>query len=218
MAGDLTIAVVAKAPVAGVAKTRLTPPCTPAQAAALARDMLADTLSAVARTPARRRVLALDGAMGALDGGTPDGFDVVRQVDGTLDVRLAGVLAEVDGPMLLIGSDTPQVTPDLLRCDLGDCTALLGPAEDGGFWALAMAEPHPDVVRGVPMSVPHTYREQRRRLLAAGHRLGVLPPLRDVDTWHDALAVAALAPATRFGRAMARLSSPAASDGPRPVP
>ncbi len=214
MARDLTIAVVAKAPVAGLAKTRLTPPCTPEQGAALARLMLADTLSAVARRPAKRRLLALEGA---LDGPAPDGFDVVGQVEGTLDVRLAGVLARVDGPVLLIGSDTPQVAPYLLDHGPEPGTALLGPAEDGGFWALAMAEPDPEVVRGVPMSVPHTYREQRRRLLDAGHRVDVLPVLRDVDTWDDALAVAALAPGTRFGRAVLQLSSPAASDEPRPV-
>lgn len=55
------LAVIAKAPVAGRVKTRLCPPCTPQQAAALAGAALQDTLAAVAATPAHRRVLVLDG-------------------------------------------------------------------------------------------------------------------------------------------------------------
>ena len=52
---------IAKEPLPGRAKTRLTPPCTPAEAAALARAALLDTLDVVARTPAARRVLVFDG-------------------------------------------------------------------------------------------------------------------------------------------------------------
>ncbi|CAM5714267.1 TIGR04282 family arsenosugar biosynthesis glycosyltransferase [Streptomyces aurantiogriseus] len=196
-----TLLVIAKEPVPGRVKTRLTPPFTPPEAAALAEASLADTLLVVAATPAARRVLVLDGTPGPW---LPPGFDVVRQCAGGLDERLAAAFAGCDGPALLIGMDTPQVTPELLTVDFADCDAYLGPAEDGGFWALGLAEPDPALLRGVPMSTPATGAVQRERLVRAGLRVRDLPRLRDVDTAADAHAVAALAPRGRFAAQLAR--------------
>ncbi|MFE0204552.1 DUF2064 domain-containing protein [Streptomyces sp. NPDC058985] len=195
-----TLLVIAKEPRPGRVKTRLTPPFTPNEAAALAEASLADTLRAVAATPARRRVLVLAGAPGPW---LPPGFDVVPQCAGGLDARLAEAFAGCAGPALLIGMDTPQVTPELLDVDFADCDAYFGPAEDGGFWALGLARPDPALLRGVPMSTPVTGAVQRERLLAAGLRVRDLPPLRDVDTAADARAVAALAPHGRFAARLA---------------
>ncbi|MGW7281794.1 TIGR04282 family arsenosugar biosynthesis glycosyltransferase [Streptomyces sp. NPDC054844] len=195
-----TLLVIAKEPRPGRVKTRLTPPFTPVQAAALAEAALADTLRAVAATPARRRVLVLDGAPGPW---LPPGIDVVPQCAGGLDERLADAFAGCAGPALLIGMDTPQVTPELLTVDFTGCDAYVGPAEDGGFWALGMARPDPALLRGVPMSTPLTGAVQRARLLAAGLRVRDLPRLRDVDTAADASAVAALAPHGRFAARLA---------------
>ncbi|MFD7566627.1 DUF2064 domain-containing protein [Streptomyces tendae] len=200
MTATTTLLVIAKEPRPGRVKTRLTPPFTPAEAAALAEAALADTLAAVAATPARRRVLVLDGAPGPW---LPPGFDVVPQCAGGLDERLADAFAGCAGPALLIGMDTPQVTPDLLDVDFHDCDAYFGPAEDGGFWALGLARPEPALLRGVPMSTPVTGAVQRERLLTAGLRVRDLPPLRDVDTAADARAVAALAPDGRFAARLA---------------
>jgi glycosyltransferase A (GT-A) superfamily protein (DUF2064 family) len=183
-------------------KTRLTPPFTPEEAAWLAEAALADTLDAVARTPARRRVLVLDGAPGRW---LPDGVEVVPQSAGGLDERLAAAFAGCDGPALLIGMDTPQVTPELLTVDFADCDAYFGPAEDGGFWALGLAEPDPGLLRGVPMSTPDTGAAQRRRL--ARLRVRELPLLRDVDTAYDAAVVAGAAPGGRFAARLARLTA-----------
>lgn len=158
-----TLLVIAKEPRPGRVKTRLTPPFTPAEAAALAEASLADTLYVVLATPARRRVLVLDGTPGPW---LPPGFDVVPQCGGGLDERLAAAFAGCDGPALLIGMDTPQVTPELLTVDFADCDAYFGPAEDGGFWALGLADPDPGLLRGVPMSRPDTGAVQRRRLTA----------------------------------------------------
>ncbi|GAA2251802.1 DUF2064 domain-containing protein [Streptomyces atrovirens] len=198
----VTLLVIAKEPRPGRVKTRLTPPFTPEEAAALAEAALADTLDVVARTPARRRVLVLDGAPGRW---LPAGVEVVPQCAGGLDERLAGAFAGCDGPALLIGMDTPQVTPELLTVDFGDCDAYFGPAEDGGFWALGLAEPDPGLLRGVPMSTPETGAVQRRRL--APLRVRELPPLRDVDTAYDAELVAREAPGGRFAARLARLTA-----------
>ncbi|MCX4578581.1 glycosyltransferase [Streptomyces sp. NBC_01571] len=199
-----TLLVIAKEPRPGRVKTRLTPPFTPGQAATLAEAALMDTLLAVAATPARRRVLVLDGVPGPW---LPPGIDVVPQCAGDLDERLAAAFADCAGPALLIGMDTPQVTPELLTVDFADCDAYFGPAEDGGFWALGLAVPDPDLVRGVPMSTATTGAAQRERLTAAGLRVRDLPRLRDVDTAYDAGLVAAAAPGGRFAAELARLEA-----------
>ena len=204
-----TLLVIAKQPVPGRVKTRLVPPCTHEQAAALAEAALADTLRTVLTVPARRRVLVLDGEPGPW---LPPGFDIVPQCGGPLDERLAAAFAAVRGPALLIGMDTPQVTPGLLAVDWRAADAVFGPAADGGFWALGLREPDPALLRGVPMSTSATGAIQRARLVAAGLRVAELPQLRDVDTAADALAVARMAPRSRFAaraRELALVLSPA---------
>lgn len=196
-----TLLVIAKEPRPGRVKTRLTPPFTPEEAAVLAEAALADTLDAVARTPARRRVLVLDGTPGPW---LPSGFEVVPQCAGGLDERLAAAFAGCAGPTLLIGMDTPQVTPELLTVDWDGCDACFGPAEDGGFWALGLAEPDPARLRGVPMSTPRTGAVQRARLTDL--RVRDLPRLRDVDTAYDADLVAKAAPGSRFATTLAHLA------------
>ncbi|MEU0148217.1 DUF2064 domain-containing protein [Streptomyces sp. NPDC006288] len=206
--GPTTLLVIAKEPVPGRVKTRLTPPFSPAEAAELAAAALEDTLRTLLTLPARRRVLVLDGRPGPW---TPEGLDVLPQSAGPLDERIAAAFATCTGPALLIGMDTPQITPALLAPVLSPggwdgCDAWFGPAEDGGFWALGLAEPAPGLVRGVPMSRPDTGALQRARLTDAGLTVRDLPPLRDVDTAEDARYVAAAAPRGRFAEAHSRLS------------
>lgn len=204
MSAPHDILVIAKEPRPGRVKTRLTPPFTPQEAAELAEAALADTLQAVAATPAARRVLVLDGVAGPW---LPPGFEVVPQCASGLDERLAAAFAQCDGPALLIGMDTPQVRPDLLTVDFADCDAWFGPALDGGFWALGLARPDARLLRGVPMSTAHTGAAQRARLVEAGLTVRDLPPLRDVDTAEDAAAVAAEAPHGRFAARLARCTA-----------
>ncbi|MDN3358605.1 TIGR04282 family arsenosugar biosynthesis glycosyltransferase [Actinomadura sp. DC4] len=195
-----TLLVIAKEPVPGRVKTRLTPPYTPARAAEIAASALADTLDTVARTPARRRILALAGNPGPW---LPPGFEVVPQQGDGLDERLANAFAAAGGPAVLIGMDTPQVTPAMLTDAarrLEDCDAVFGPAADGGFWLLGLRAPDPSLLLGVPMSRPDTGACQLRRL--DGLRVATLETLVDVDTAADAVRVAAQAPGTRFAAAM----------------
>jgi uncharacterized protein len=200
---DTTLLVIAKQPLPGRVKTRLVPPCTPGQAAALAEAALTDTLHTMLAAPARRRVLVLDGEPGPW---LPPGFDITPQCGGGLDERLAGAFAAVRGPALLVGMDTPQLTPGLLQVDWGVADAWFGPAADGGFWALGLRVPDPALVRGVPMSAASTGASQRARLRAAGLRVADLPVLRDVDNAADAVAVARQAPWSRFAARVAELA------------
>lgn len=212
MPGPTALLVIAKEPLPGLVKTRLTPPFTPAEAAQLAEAALRDTLRTMLSLPARRRVLVLDGRPGPW---LPAGVDVVAQSSGGLDERLAAAFAGCTGPALLIGMDTPQITaahlaPALSPDAWDNCDAWFGPADDGGFWALGLAAPDPALVRGVPMSVPQTGAVQRRRLVDAGLTVRDLPRLRDVDTAADAAHVAAAAPRGEFAAALARLTAAAA--------
>jgi len=196
--------VITKAPVPGKSKTRLSPPCSPEQAAAIAAAAVGDTLDAVRGTPVQRRVVALDGAPGGLD---LTGCVVVPQVDGDLGTRLAHAFADAmeppdgDLPTLLIGMDTPQVTPELLADSLdrlvaaGPGTAVLGTAPDGGWWALGVhAAVAALVLPGVPMSRDDTAVLTRAALEQAGLTVLDLPQLTDIDHFPDALSVAALCP------------------------
>ena len=200
-----TLIVIAKTPVPGLVKTRLTPPFTPAEAARLASAALEDTLRAVRETEVGHRLLVLQGDPHP---SWQRSFTVLRQAEGSLDLRLAAAFqaaADRDpGPVLLVGMDTPQVTPDLLRAGLPTDAedATFGPAEDGGFWSLGFRSPREyDLVAllvGVPMSTDHTGADQLRRLADAGLRVRVLPTLRDIDVAADAEHVATLAPSTLF--------------------
>ena len=211
------VVVITKAPVPGRSKTRLTPPCTPEQAAGIAAAAVGDTLDAVRAAPVAGRVVALDGHPGALD---LEGFTVVPQVDGDLGTRLAAAFADAmaDGPVptLLIGMDTPQVTADLLTScaatleSAGPGTAVLGTAPDGGWWALGLHSAEPAaVLADVPMSrddtaVPHTDRRWR----VWGSPSSTCPPLVDIDHFADALDVAgACPPHSRTARTVASVAT-----------
>jgi len=210
------VIIIAKEPVPGRVKTRLTPPFTPQDAALLAAAALSDTLAAVAAAPVTRRVLALDGAPGDW---LPAGFDVIPQRSGGLDERLAAAFADTHArlplPMVLVGMDTPQVTPGLLADAAGslvsgEADAVFGPAADGGFWLLGLRRPDRSLLAGVPMSCPDTGRHQLDRLTSAGLRVAMVPELTDVDTVREAELVAGQVPgsgfAAAFGRAVAGLT------------
>lgn len=201
--------VIAKEPVPGRVKTRLTPPFTPQQAAALAEAALKDTLETVAATSAVRRVLALAGSSGPW---LPDGFEVIPQRGGGLDERLANAFddAHRGRPLVLVGMDTPQVTPSLLDAAATALTshdAVFGRASDGGFWLLGLRTPDPALLRGVPMSRPDTGHHQLSRLAWAGLTVAHLPELTDVDDHADAAQVAAQSPGTHFAAAYRTLTA-----------
>ena len=200
---DVQIVVLAKQPLAGRTKTRLCPPLTLQQAAEVARASLLDTLDVVLQTPVRRRLVVLDGIA---EGLIPAGFDVLPQRGNGLDERLAAAMADAFAdcslPLLLVGMDTPQVSPSLLTSclrALSGAPSVLGLAEDGGWWVIGLHAPDEQVFLGVPMSSDRTGDAQQQRLVRRGVPPVLLPTLRDIDTVDDLVAVAALvAPYSRL--------------------
>lgn len=205
MSDGVQLLVIAKAPAPGASKTRLSPPCTPKQAAAIAEAALRDTLAAVAAVPAARRVLVLDGEPGAW---MHERFDVIPQRGDGLDERLASAFEDASpGPALLVGMDTPQLEPEMLAAATAllvgnGSDAVIGEALDGGYWAIGLRESNRRVFEGVPMSRDDTAAHQRERLRHLGFQWDELPLLQDVDVMADAAQVAAQVPRSRFAAAV----------------
>lgn len=197
-----TVIVLAKEPLPGQAKTRLQAAFSATETASLAAAALADTLRAVRRSTASRRVLAWKGDPSRWRAG----FEVVAQPAGSLNDRLtaafgAVLAAPADSPALLIGMDTPQVTSALLDRGWDGADAVLGLSDDGGFWAIGLRRGHPPgVFDGIPMSTDRTGSAQLARLLELGMSVTLLPPQRDIDLPEDAAAIAYRFPQLEFSR------------------
>ena len=208
-----TVLVVAKAPVPGLAKTRLAADVGAEVAADIAAAALLDTLDAVAAAPVSRRVVALTGdlRMACRSDEIADrlaDFTVIAQRGDGFAERLACAHEDAAAPglpVVQIGMDTPQVTPDLLaecgRALVAD--AVLGLAADGGWWVLGVRDAAmAGCLRDVPMSQPDTGELTLAALHDAGLRVHLVTELADVDTVADIAEVRRGCPPTgRFARA-----------------
>ena len=210
---ETQVIVIAEAPVPGLVKTGLTPPLRPEEAALVAEAALADTLDVVAATPTARRVIALAGAPGAW---LPGGFEVFGQRGGGPDERLAAAFADayaaVPLPMVLIGTDTPQVTAAMISdavasLESGEADAVFGPATNGGFWLLGLRRPDRSLLAGVPMSEPDAGRVLLERLAGDGLRVALAPRLTAAGTFDAAEQVAREIRSSRFAAVFAASAS-----------
>lgn len=212
----VTLLVVAKAPVPGLAKTRLAAALGDKAAAGIAAAALLDTLDTVAATPVANRVVAMTGDLGQACHGSQirqrlADFTVIDQRGSTFADRLANAhldaaAAAGPDPVLQIGMDTPQISAALLaECAraLLDAPAVLGPACDGGWWVLGVADAGTaDCLREVPMSQPDTGALTAAALANSRTPALLLPELPDIDIITDIAAVRyACRPSSRFARA-----------------
>ena len=189
------VTVIAKAPVPGQVKTRLSPPCTPEQTAEVAAAALADTLAAVedvARAAVARRVLLLDGDRQSW---MSTAFEVVAQRGTGLEQRLCNGFVDL-GPGVIIGMETPHVAAALTSAVAAARRGVdsIGLATDGGYWMIGLCAASAAIANelfdGIPMSSTHTGLAQLRRLQAHGRQVQLLPMARDLDTFDDLRAVA----------------------------
>ncbi len=212
----VTLVVIAKAPVAGQAKTRLAAKVGEEAAADIAAATLLDTLDAVDETPVQARVVALTGDLDQASSGTEirsrlSALHVVEQRGDDFSARLANAI--VDGaaaagarPVLLIASDTPQVTAGLLtECAqaLLETDAVFGLARDGGWWVLGVTNPAmADCLNTVPTSRSDTGAATLEALRDKGLAVTLVSELSDVDTVDDVEFVRAhCTPDSRFAHA-----------------
>ena len=213
----VTLVVIAKAPVAGQAKTRLAVSVGDTAAADIAAATLLDTLDAVDATPVRDRVVALTGDLDQASHGAEirsrlGTLHVVKQRGDDFSARLANAItdaADVAGPwpVLLIASDTPQVTAELLTgCAeaLTQTDVVFGLARDGGWWVLGVTEPTmADCLHTIPTSRSDTGPATLEALRDRGLAVELVAELSDVDTVDDVEIVRAeCRPGSRFVRAI----------------
>jgi glycosyltransferase A (GT-A) superfamily protein (DUF2064 family) len=206
-----TILVVAKAPVPGLAKTRIAATIGDDAAADLAAASLLDTLTTatavgwpvvVAMTGELDRATRADEIRAALET-----VRVIEQRGDGLAERLAHAHADVGGTtgVVQVGMDTPQLlVADYLDAgrtvELG--SIVLGPADDGGWWLLGLPDPSlAQALVGVGMSQDDTAALTEQAL---GGDVIRLRTMRDMDTWDDAVAIAHDVPISRLADAVAR--------------
>jgi rSAM/selenodomain-associated transferase 1 len=202
-----TAFVVAKAPVAGQAKTRLVPPLRPDQAAALQEALLLDTLASCEAGARELRVLAADdrdrSTLAALLPGIACDLQRGRGLADALRLAIADHVAA--GPVAIVSSDVPGLPPGALHRASDALAAgadvVLGPALDGGYWLIAMRAAHDAPFEEIPWSTPAVLATTLRRCQAAGLEVALLDRWRDVDTYADLTALAGEVDATVAPRA-----------------
>ncbi len=183
------IAVFAKPPRAGEVKTRLSVAIGPEAAAALARAFFADTWAAVGQVPHVRRVLAST-AEALAPFGLSDA-EVWLQGEGDLGARMERVAARALALapwFIALGADSPGLPLSLVeaaRAALVDHDAVLGPAEDGGYYLLGLRRLEPGLLSGLPWSTPATFEATKTRLASRGLSVAILPRWFDVDELPD---------------------------------
>src|SRR5262245_50035536 len=173
MSEPVAVAVLAKAPLAGLAKTRLAP-ALGADGAAVFQARLIEHAVATACAAAIGPVTV----WATPDAGHPIFAAIrarlpvalARQSDGDLGARLPAAIAAAGGPALAIGTDCPALTPahlrmaaDILRA--GD-DAVVIPAEDGGYVLIGTRRPQPALFEAIAWSTPQVMAQTRARLRA----------------------------------------------------
>jgi rSAM/selenodomain-associated transferase 1 len=192
---ELTVGVMARAPIPGQCKTRLFHRLDPVAAAALYEAMLLDTLDAMATISGTRLVVLAapeNDGFATLRGLAPREWDVVAQRGRDLGERLANGfvdLHEAGQPVVLVSSDSPTIPIEVLRSALprfgGSRRALMGPAEDGGYYLIGLTVLELGILQGITWSTSLVAQQTRVRMRQLGLPWEELPMSYDVDTPSD---------------------------------
>jgi uncharacterized protein len=191
MAEPVTIAILAKAPIAGAVKSRLIPALGADGAALLAARMLDHAVD-----------IACAAAVGPVVlWATPDpthrhfqslqqryAITLARQPDGDLGARMHAAMVAVGAPVLVIGADCPALNAEHLRAAalaLRDHAAVVIPAEDGGYVLIGLRKPAPMLFTGITWSTSSVMGETRQCLQALGLTWHEFEALWDVDRPED---------------------------------
>ena len=194
------LAVMAKAPRAGRVKTRLSPPLTLEQTAALNVQFLRDTTENLATIAHAAGVVSYTpvGDEALFAGLLPETFALVPQRGDGFGERLLAaaedILAIGYGAVCLIDSDSPTVPAAAYRMAVealavpGD-RVVVGPSDDGGYYLIGMKRAHPEPFAGIAWSTGSVFAETLQRCGEAGLDVVTLPTWYDVD---DAATLALL--------------------------
>ena len=188
------VVVMAKAPIPGLAKTRLQGRLSAEECARLQGAFIGDALD-TARAAAIGPVClsfwpaaARDYFREKFDGR----FPLLAQDGADLGERMLNAVAETasrgHAPVIVVGTDSPTLQPHHLRearSALERAQVCLGPASDGGYYLIGLWEPYTEAFRDIPWGTPDVLSTTVQRLRAAGVSLELLDPWYDVDTPQD---------------------------------
>ncbi len=193
---ERTLVIMVKEPVAGQVKTRLANEVGVVRATEFYRHSLEALIARLSPDRRWQTVLSLAPAASANTRMLPGGVRRMVQVDGDLGQRMQAVFElPIRGPIALIGSDIPAIRGEHIAAafrELGRNDVVFGPATDGGFWLVGMSR-SPRPVRpftDIRWSTNHALGDCIQRL--AGHRVGVVTTLDDVDNLRDLQAAGGL--------------------------
>jgi rSAM/selenodomain-associated transferase 1 len=197
------IAVFARAPVAGEAKTRLIPRLGREGAAALQRQLIDRTLAKACAVADARVTLWVAGDAAhpfIVEAAARHGVATAAQAGADLGARMSHAFASAGAPLVLIGTDCPQLqSRDLAAAAqaLAGHDVVIQPATDGGYVLIGLARPQPELFESISWGGAEVLRQTQARIAALGLRCALRPTLDDLDTAADyerALAAGLLTP------------------------
>ncbi len=215
----------AKRPLPGYTKTRLTPPFSAQAAAALYEHFLCDAIELVRSLPDVTPFIAYspgEGVAAYFHQLAPD-FELLPQLGETLGERLDSVLSACleagYQQVAAMNSDGPTLPASYLadafeHLEDEKTDVVLGPCEDGGYYLIGWKRPYPHLVRNVQMSTPRVLQDTLAIAAANNLQVALLPCWYDVDTVADLERIQAdlqrdsvIAPHTRRFLASMRVAS-----------
>ncbi len=203
---DTALVLFAKAPIPGQVKTRLCPPLSPDEAASLHGSFVLDGLER-SKTAIQHDRLALDRFVACAPSadhvffkilGERHGVGLLDQIGDDLGTRMHHAAVTVFGlgyrRIVILGTDLPSLPLTIYRealALLDRHDIVLGPAEDGGYYAIGLTRPTPDLFQAIPWSTADVLTRTVAKAEALGLKVASLPPWRDVDTLDDLQALIA---------------------------
>jgi len=191
MAPKTSIAILAKAPIPGRAKSRLIPSLGAHAAAVLQERMMAQTVEtalAAGTGPVTLWCAPDPSHVSFRELARLHCLPLKRQVDGDLGARMLAALAATGGPTLVIGTDCPAFTAEHLRqaADaLRAAEVVLIPADDGGYVLIGARVAHAGLFGDMTWGTATVLAETRKRIAALGLTVIELATLWDVDSESD---------------------------------
>jgi uncharacterized protein len=189
------LAVMTKAPHAGISKTRLIPPLSAAEAAALSACFLRDTCENIAAISSEGNAEGIAvytpvGAEDSFEGLLPETFSLLSQRGSSFGDRLfyaaEDLLAVGYESLCLVNSDSPTLPPTLLRTAVselaqpGDCV-VLGAAMDGGYYLIGLKKAHRHLFTDIDWSTSMVLTQTIERAAEIGLEVAILSAWYDVD-------------------------------------
>ncbi|MBU0676006.1 MAG: TIGR04282 family arsenosugar biosynthesis glycosyltransferase [Proteobacteria bacterium] len=190
------LVVVAKEPVAGKVKTRLSPAFTPEEAANLYQCMIADRLReisglanidlAIAYTPSNAKATFIPLAS--------TGFDLFAQRGKDIGERLHNIFIDAFaagyGAVSIVDSDSPDLPKSIILesfrlIQTNGTEVVFGPCHDGGYYLVGMQKPHPELFENIPWSTSAVLEVTLAKAGTLGFKATFLPYWNDLDTFDD---------------------------------